>query len=982
MTQLVLPPYLSQLLAGSPYEAPLGVYADAVRTVLLDNRTPFFPAYTDHGLHHVENVIAAAERLIPDDARSADLLRAEDAAVLVGAALLHDIGLHVHPPGFVALVEHATHEPVAWFSEGHSGRPADAPWPDLWEAFRREAQHMGPTQLVGLLGSGYLGVPNVASQSPLDPGRWMTDDYLLIGEFLRRHHARLAHEIAVQGFPGLSARETPVLLELVPRLANVTGAVARSHAESLRLMVDYLEFLHPGSRRPAGARLPYLMGVLRVADYLQLAVNRAAPLLLRLRRPHSPISIAEWDKHRAVEDVSFDHRDPQAIYVEVSDEHEFRTHLALRELLDDVQVELDMTAAVLSETYEMSLRPLRLSRQRIRSNLDAPGLHEQLPFVPRRAALRSATDLFRLVVADLYGRAPAVAGRELIQNAADAVRARREWEHQTGTPVPAEALRELDADVVVTLEEHASGRCLLRVEDRGIGMTPDVVIDYFLQAGASLAPSKSDLESEERGEALRTMKAGRFGIGAFSAFLLGPEMEVHTRHAGARQGLSFRARIDEDLVELRWADVPVGTEVIVPFRADELEWITPSPGSLIREIAQFYCLMDPSLRIRHVTEEGAIEIESAKQVPLPGSVRPDGWREVTIADFDGVFWEVPQSGDHLFGKPQRHVHETGHLAHNGLWILPSADHSGWARLNGPHLWSSGLLDNGLERPNVAVFDRRHELKLSLQRYDLVDPRLPFEAELLASIGQDVVAHALAAGPYTYPLGLSGVLQPVRARTGWFPLLPGLLTQYAQPMLLVAWVLAREQPLLDADATAESRELFPWDVFPCWVPMPTHAGNVPDTDDEVAWSQWFEEQESHGLAKHSSLLGRELACVVVRSQLLTDDALSADSMVVPTKASTPAVFLKRTTPADPIVERRMIDAARALSAVGSQAIVVLSVFEPPLEALSDRPLATPWIELVGGELPYDDDAREATSATTLRAHPELEALIDEWRRRIR
>jgi molecular chaperone HtpG len=87
-------------------------------------------------------------------------------------------------------------------------------------------------------------------------------------ESFSRHHARLSHEIALYGFPGVDAGTFPVLADLLPDLENAIGVVARSHNESLRLMLEYLDYLQPGSRRPSGALLPYLMGVLRIADYL------------------------------------------------------------------------------------------------------------------------------------------------------------------------------------------------------------------------------------------------------------------------------------------------------------------------------------------------------------------------------------------------------------------------------------------------------------------------------------------------------------------------------------------------------------------------------------------------------------------------------------------------------------------------------------------------------------------------------------------
>jgi hypothetical protein len=57
---------------------------------------------------------------------------------------------------------------------------------------------------------------------------------------------------------------------------------------------------------------------------------------------------------------------------------------------------------------------------------------------------------------------------------------------------------------------------------------------YFLRAGASFRQS-ADWAMEfldEKGKP-RVLRAGRFGVGAFAIFLLGPSFRLSTRHAGA-----------------------------------------------------------------------------------------------------------------------------------------------------------------------------------------------------------------------------------------------------------------------------------------------------------------------------------------------------------------------------------------------------------------------------------------------------------------
>lgn len=103
----------------------------------------------------------------------------------------------------------------------------------------------------------------------------------MVGEFIRRHHGRLAHEIALWGVPGASDAQA---LQLDARLGDyrdLAGAVARSHTLPIRTSVEYLRTRFAGNYRdPRSVHAPYLMGVLRVADYLQVQAERAPRALL------------------------------------------------------------------------------------------------------------------------------------------------------------------------------------------------------------------------------------------------------------------------------------------------------------------------------------------------------------------------------------------------------------------------------------------------------------------------------------------------------------------------------------------------------------------------------------------------------------------------------------------------------------------------------------------------------------------------------
>ena len=71
-------------------------------------------------------------------------------------------------------------------------------------------------------------------------------------------------------------------------------------------------------------------------------------------------------------------------------------------------------------------------------------------------------------------------------------------------------------------------------------MTSETIQNYYLRAGASFRRSaewaKDFLDEEGHPTVLR---AGRFGIGAFAVFLLGPVFRLWTRHANAAKNLKI-----------------------------------------------------------------------------------------------------------------------------------------------------------------------------------------------------------------------------------------------------------------------------------------------------------------------------------------------------------------------------------------------------------------------------------------------------------
>lgn len=982
---VALPLTLTELLAGSrSLQAGTLRFVDSCEVILESNEMPFFPAYTDHGLAHVQSLLEAADRLMTTEAQ--ELLEPEDAAVLIGAGFLHDLSLHLREAGFLDLVtDPSPLAPLPWFREERPNRPADRPWSELWQQFRREARRFSQSQLDRLFGPRNAEVPPIAVEdTDREPASWTANDKLLVGEFIRRHHARLSHEIAIYGFPGAD-HEFPRLAETMPGIADAIGVAARSHNEDLRTMARYLEEAQPGDKRPDGAVLVYLMGVLRIADYFQIERGRAPTLLLHLKDPPSPQSVVEWNKHHAVQRVSWENEDPLAVNIQVSPDHELRTHLQLSELVEGLQSELDVTSAVLGETYGRSkLAGLQLSKQRVRTNLFARTLHDRLGFVPKRAQLRSADDLFRLVISDLYGNEPVVAGRELLQNAVDSVRELAAHAERTEFDQAAIDFRDIPADVLVEVRELDECRSELRVADRGIGMTPAVVIESFLTAGASFGPAQEDNEAVDPTTRIRRMKAGRFGVGVFAAFLLGSEVRVTTRHVESRRGVKFVARLDDDLVQLDWVDdVPAGTEIVVPFATSTVANHHPlrrAPvygADFLDEIANYYRLPNPTAAFRWVGHEGRTRTSvTPENGPRPSCDVWGWWRAVRAADFDAVLWRIPSE------KEWQSPWGSGQVVHNGIAIRKPF-HSNAANT---YQWSREMASTSLRIPDVAVFDSGRKLGVTLNRYELAERVLPFEDELLTSIGIDIVAHALASeGPVRHPLGIGWSLQPIASRDHWLPLHPELVDRYVDNDLCVLWTGPETERDAELQAIA-ARFLTDQSLFDLWPELGfraalvvRHANSQSPEYENYRLTQKEVMDSTRMLGSH--LQRKVVACVHVRQ----DDRLgqvvnSIDADEIETCPDDGAPLPPGLPNAGNLRNALRATGLELLKGSGSRALALTVLRNTRSQLFHGDPLAACWISALGGPLERDPRATRERRETLVRDNNDLGAFVMSWEER--
>ena len=672
-----------------------------------ENNVKFFAEYTDHSLRHIEEVLKTADRLIREDCRG--IITAGDVATLILAGFLHDSAMHLSVDGFATLIKSGN------IVEGFR----DKSWSSLWEDFIAESRRFSGRKLMSLFGDAEPIKPPPSNPDDLDAHKMTGKDLLLIGKFLRRHHHRLAHEIALFGVPGPDGFDLKLPeKEETKHIVDLAGVVARSHGLPLRSCFYYLESNYSSVIDFKEVHPVFLMALLRIIDILQLQSERAPRQVEKVRTLRSPVSRGEWEMHQAIEYINWT-KFPETIFIHAEPPNA-RTFLRIKKQLNQIQAELDASWTVMSEAYDPveSLRNLGIKIRRVRSNLDdVESFAKKVDYIPCQAAFEVAdSDLLKLLIGPLYGERPEIGIRELLQNSIDAVRELREY-LDTHPEIQNPQLTEQEAEVVISIDEEEDG-CWVTVSDQGIGMTVDTVRDYFLKAGASLRRSeiwRKTFEDEDGNS--RVLRSGRFGIGVLAAFLLGDEVHVSTRHVGEPEdkGIEFSTGLNAETIELRKTKRPIGTTVRVR--------ITDKVNVKRLWNWDWYCLSEP--KVHRLINHRKKRLKQEYILPALNSELPPEWRRIFHPDYQDIHWTYSDVTD---------------LVCNGIKVEDSIDYDEEKR----GIWERKYYS--IKSPKVSVFDFGAKLPLNLQRTGLTQTKYPFHEELIEDVLKDFIAFLFVYAP--------------------------------------------------------------------------------------------------------------------------------------------------------------------------------------------------------------------------------------------
>jgi len=446
-----------------------------------------YPSLTVHGITHLDALWEMADIILGVDYP----LTPAEAFVLGGAFLVHDLG-----------------NGLAAYPGGEAELRASKAWKDALAARIRREKGRAPR-------SSELEKP------PPELAQLATEDAL------RVLHAKQAAQLAQLSWRG--PRGEPLYLIEDPAMRShfgkLIGEIAYSHWWDVSEVAHRFarQELGPASFMPRDWTVDALKVacLLRVSDAAHIDERRAPQFLMALRDPQG-VSRAHWTFQSKLSKPHLPHGKDRLIYTsgEAFTHDEAEAFWLCFDTLNMISRELRDVDAVLAEHQRQ-----RFAARGVADADDARRLADHsvktegwTPIDARIHVSDVPSLVTRLGGAQLYGDEPTVPLRELLQNAADAVRARRALE---GKP-------DGWGRIILRQGKDADGYWI-EIADTGLGMSERVLTQHLLDFGRSYW-STEDMRREHPGLAASTFEpTGRFGIGFFSAFMWGDRLRVISR---------------------------------------------------------------------------------------------------------------------------------------------------------------------------------------------------------------------------------------------------------------------------------------------------------------------------------------------------------------------------------------------------------------------------------------------------------------------
>ena len=460
----------------------------------LIGRNGIFDQYTKHDISHIDQMLAIAEWVIPDDTKEA--MTPADWLMLVLAIYFHDMGMLVTQKEF-----------------SDCGKNAE------FQEYKNDSYS-------GLMGADYKSKIQELGDDA---------ERFLYQEYVRKNHAKRIKAWITGTVSGLAGgkgsavmAEVQKILEPLPAMfRRDLGEVCESHhMDDLDNFSKYKTCIRYGNSEKECVNLQYCAVILRTADLLHITNDRTPSIQFRLINPTDSISIVEWQKQGAVRAVApkeprdkegkVDHSLPKDT-IEIT---AYFDKPDLAEAFFGLSAYIDFMKKEIQRCYrwiQVSIQNEGTDQYRYPwQHVDDEQI-ETIGFEPHKLFFTVDQDsILKMLVGHTLYNDSSVVIRELIQNCLDAVKLQYCIDHN------AKKVADYIEEGKIQVTWSSGERCLT-ISDNGTGMTISEVESFLLTVGVSKYRSKEFQKEYPDFPAI-----SRFGIGILTCFLIADDIDITT----------------------------------------------------------------------------------------------------------------------------------------------------------------------------------------------------------------------------------------------------------------------------------------------------------------------------------------------------------------------------------------------------------------------------------------------------------------------
>jgi hypothetical protein len=578
----------------------------------------YFNEYTRHDCYHINEVLKYVVKLIDEKTN----INQKAAEALICAVIIHDIGMYIRPTGVKKLLTDPTvsERKMEHFSSSRT-------WKEEFESFYKSARQKDKN----------LEPDWREFIKKIDD--FKESDKAVIGEFLRRFHHRLAYEFCVYG--SFLGDDTVQLVHTTDKdLKEIIGIVAYSHGINIRDTDKFIIQTFHNNIKPKRIPIHFLMCLLRVADYLDASDVRAPQTWGKIEPIKNEISKKEFEWNQKIDDINFKKND-RTIEIKTKDIDNSIVYTKIEEWYNSLSRELDMCWAVISEHQNEYDYHYLMSIHRISIDIVEEKTKDTYNnFVPKRIVQKVNPDIVKKLINPLYIDEDCGL-REMLQNAVDACNAK------------SSLVKGYTGHIEVNFDKKNNS---LLIKDDGIGMSIDVIENYFLVVGSSYRNSDEFAELfTEDGIKPKALRTGYFGIGSLAPFMLGETISVKTNPYNEKEIFSFSYDFNNsDPINIKVEKNEnnfCGTEItiklfnnshilkLIKSIIDRVQW---GPGSICfddeRNILNYYLWDSPSIQYKY--NDKSYRIHNSVRMIIPKTEKPnEKWYRYVSKDYGEIIWQ-------------------------------------------------------------------------------------------------------------------------------------------------------------------------------------------------------------------------------------------------------------------------------------------------------------------------------------------------------